>query len=230
MPITLSVLGLLVISLLVSEKIACNKSNSHYKQLTKVSAATKMLASSLMVYFFYANIPIFSIPRLETFSYLIQTALLFSLLGDALLIPKSKSMYFLTGIASFALAHIAFSLAFLELTLDITILAISTVISLFAASYIYSWLMPHLKGHYRLVVPGYLAIILVMVILGSSVGISNQNYWLASGSLLFAISDIFVARNRFVQTEFYNRLIGLPLYYAAQIMIAYGSIKALTLI
>jgi len=79
-------------------------------------------------------------------------------------------------------------------------------------------------------VPGYLIIILVMVILGTSVGIANQQYWLTLGSLLFAISDIFVARNRFIKAGFINRLIGLPLYYVAQIMIAYGAIEVISII
>jgi hypothetical protein len=37
----------------------------------------------------------------------------------------------------------------------------------------------------------------------------------------FYLSDIFVARQRFVQHSFLNRLIGLPLYYLGQFQIAY---------
>jgi hypothetical protein len=44
-----------------------------------------------------------------------------------------------------------------------------------------------------------------------------------NGAFSFYLSDIFVARQRFVQASFWNRLIGLPLYYLGQFQIAYTS-------
>ena len=40
------------------------------------------------------------------------------------------------------------------------------------------------------------------------------------GGLLFWLSDLLVARHRFVRAEPSNRLVGLPLYYAGQYLIA----------
>jgi uncharacterized membrane protein YhhN len=40
------------------------------------------------------------------------------------------------------------------------------------------------------------------------------------GALFFYISDLFVARHRFVRAAFENRLAGLSLYYAGQFMLA----------
>jgi uncharacterized membrane protein YhhN len=40
------------------------------------------------------------------------------------------------------------------------------------------------------------------------------------GAVMFAVSDIFVARDRFVSPSVANRLWGLPLYYAAQLIFA----------
>jgi hypothetical protein len=40
------------------------------------------------------------------------------------------------------------------------------------------------------------------------------------------VSDLFVARDRFVQPGFVNRLLGLPLYYAAQAMLAISTASA----
>jgi hypothetical protein len=37
--------------------------------------------------------------------------------------------------------------------------------------------------------------------------------------VLFYLSDLAVARQRFVHASFVNRAFGLPLYYAAQILI-----------
>jgi uncharacterized membrane protein YhhN len=40
------------------------------------------------------------------------------------------------------------------------------------------------------------------------------------GAVLFAASDLFVARDRFVRPGLANRALGLPLYYAAQVLLA----------
>ena len=42
------------------------------------------------------------------------------------------------------------------------------------------------------------------------------------GAVLFYVSDIFVARDRFVTPSPLNQRIGLPLYYAAQIALAFS--------
>jgi uncharacterized membrane protein YhhN len=42
----------------------------------------------------------------------------------------------------------------------------------------------------------------------------------ALGSLLFYVSDLAVARHRFVRPDFVNRVVGLPLYYAGQFLLA----------
>jgi hypothetical protein len=43
------------------------------------------------------------------------------------------------------------------------------------------------------------------------------------GALGFYVSDIFVARQRFLKTDFVNRLIGLPLYYGGQFLLAFST-------
>jgi hypothetical protein len=43
-----------------------------------------------------------------------------------------------------------------------------------------------------------------------------------TGSLCFYLSDLFVARHRFIKEEYRNRLLGLPLYYAGQFMLAFS--------
>jgi uncharacterized membrane protein YhhN len=42
------------------------------------------------------------------------------------------------------------------------------------------------------------------------------------GAVLFYASDIFVARNRFIESEFLNRLVGLPFYYIGQFLLAFS--------
>jgi hypothetical protein len=43
-----------------------------------------------------------------------------------------------------------------------------------------------------------------------------------SGAIVFYLSDIFVARDTFVRSEYSNRLIGLPLYYLGQFLFAFS--------
>jgi uncharacterized membrane protein YhhN len=43
-----------------------------------------------------------------------------------------------------------------------------------------------------------------------------------TGSLCFYVSDLFVARHRFIKEEYRNRLFGLPLYYTGQFMLAFS--------
>ncbi|MCP4006145.1 MAG: lysoplasmalogenase, partial [bacterium] len=40
------------------------------------------------------------------------------------------------------------------------------------------------------------------------------------GALMFYVSDLAVARDRFVATGFDNRIWGLPLYYCGQLVLA----------
>jgi uncharacterized membrane protein YhhN len=42
------------------------------------------------------------------------------------------------------------------------------------------------------------------------------------GSLCFYVSDVFVARNKFIKEEYQNRLLGLPLYYTGQFLLAFS--------
>jgi len=42
------------------------------------------------------------------------------------------------------------------------------------------------------------------------------------GAILFYLSDLFVARHRFMKQEFVNRLLGLPLYYSGQFLLAFS--------
>jgi len=43
-----------------------------------------------------------------------------------------------------------------------------------------------------------------------------------AGAACFYMSDILVARDRFLSNEFFNRLVGLPLYYLGQFLIAFS--------
>jgi uncharacterized membrane protein YhhN len=73
----------------------------------------------------------------------------------------------------------------------------------------------------------YVAIITVMVI-GAVSLMENGNRAFSgralalAGAILFYLSDIFVARQRFATRNYFNRAVGLPLYFTAQFLIAFS--------
>ena len=144
--------------------------------------------------------------------------------GDVFLIFFVVPKLFLAGLVSFLTGHILYTTAFF-LTSQPEILAwIVGVCGLAVSGAIFAWLRPHL-GRMLIPVAAYMAIITVMVI-GASSLLEEQAVDLSgrilvfSGAILFYCSDIFVARQQFIVSQYVNRLLGLPLYYVAQFMIA----------
>ena len=83
------------------------------------------------------------------------------------------------------------------------------------------WLWPHLSAADR---PPVVAYVLVIVVMCAAATGSSR----AFGSLVpvvaaacFMASDVAVARDRFVVRSVANRLWGLPLYYFAQLLLAW---------
>jgi uncharacterized membrane protein YhhN len=80
----------------------------------------------------------------------------------------------------------------------------------------------------------YIIAITLMLSGASSVfGNSNLNpqgrIMVLVGALSFYFSDVFVARDRFLKKAFFNRLVGLPMYYTGQFLLAFsvGSLRLL---
>ncbi len=69
-------------------------------------------------------------------------------------------------------------------------------------------------------VQAYFAVIAVMATLACGLTAAGGPATVAVGALAFTASDISVARDRFVRPQFLNRAWGLPLYYAAQVLLA----------
>jgi uncharacterized membrane protein YhhN len=66
----------------------------------------------------------------------------------------------------------------------------------------------------------YLAAISVMMVMAAGTHASDHNMFILLGAILFVLSDLAVARNRFVDPAFINRAIGLPIYFTAQLLLA----------
>jgi uncharacterized membrane protein YhhN len=73
-----------------------------------------------------------------------------------------------------------------------------------------------LPSRLRLPVAAYLAAIGAMVALATG----TLRPVVILGAVAFVTADVFVARQRFVVRASVNRLVGLPLYFAAQLLLA----------
>ena len=98
-------------------------------------------------------------------------------------------------------------------------LIIAAAVMVIFAITVLRWLWPHLPDRMRPAVVCYLTAISMMVVLAIG-AVNSIGPLLAFGAVIFAVSDIFVARNQFVIPSVANRLWGLPLYYAAQLIFA----------
>ena len=124
------------------------------------------------------------------------------------------------GLISFLLGHLAYVTGF-TVALPLRDWPILMLVPMGAAGTIaLRWLWPHL-GPRRTSVTAYIIAISIMVWGGVSVSATGALPWTAAaGALLFYLSDVAVARQRFLREDFINRAIGLPTYYVGQLLLA----------
>ena len=156
---------------------------------------------------------------------ILLAGLVFCLGGDVFLALRGDRM-FLFGLISFLTGHLFYVAAFFYLAgaNGWTLTGLAAVI--LAGIPVYRWLAPHL-GNMKGPVILYILVISVMLcgafsVVGASEIPAAARTTVFSGALLFYLSDIFVARQRFIKDAFQNRLIGLPLYYAGQFLLAFS--------
>lgn len=147
----------------------------------------------------------------------IAGALALSLLGDVLLIPHSRAI-FRAGILAFLAGHLAFVAAFAQLHIDRTVGAAVLGADIVVAVVVSRWLLPHVERGLRGAVIAYVVVISAMV----AAACATRVPLVAGGAIAFYLSDLSVARDRFVKPGFINRAWGLPLYYGAQLVLAWS--------
>jgi uncharacterized membrane protein YhhN len=156
------------------------------------------------------------------FGRIIFAGLLLSMSGDMLLIGQTQR-HFLFGLASFLLAHIAYITAFVlsgqnrkwNLSATVPVIAISIVVLM--------WLNPHVPSELAMPVRMYTAVISLMVITAIGARGAGASRLIVAGALMFFVSDLSVAMQRIIVTDFPTIIWGLPLYYAGQLCFAIGA-------
>jgi uncharacterized membrane protein YhhN len=181
---------------------------------------TKTILSCLFI--FTALVQAHLIP---VYFYILLFGLIFCLGGDVFLALPQERM-FLLGLVSFLLGHVLYVVGFFYVADVSQWTWVGCLVGLLVSGLVFWWLRPHL-GSMLIPVIAYIIVITVMVIGAWTVlGDTKLNYAgrlvVFIGAVSFYLSDLFVARDRFLKSEFTNRLIGLPMYYVGQFLLAFS--------
>ncbi|KPK29342.1 MAG: hypothetical protein AMK69_06930 [Nitrospira bacterium SG8_3] len=157
--------------------------------------------------------------------HLLLLGLIFCLLGDVCLALPQQKM-FLLGLVSFLIGHIFYVFGFFSVTHTTAWTWAGSLVVLLVSGTVYGWLRPHL-GEMNIPVVIYIIVISIMIsgacsLLGNAHLAQSGRVMAFVGAVSFYFSDVFVARDRFLKKEFLNRLIGLPMYYAGQFLLAFS--------
>ena len=175
----------------------------------------KMTAATAVLVLVFARSPDPSL-----YLVLIVVALSASWIGDLALTFTGKSA-FAVGLAAFAGAHIAYITAFVSRSrLDLVTLTIWAAVMTVFAILVLRWLAPHRPKDLRIPIALYVVLISAMVAVAFASHATTPDIRIPLGAVAFAASDLFVARQRFVTKSRVNRVVGLPLYFTAQILFA----------
>jgi uncharacterized membrane protein YhhN len=155
----------------------------------------------------------------STYGQLILGALVLGWMGDALLLSRAPKA-FMGGLGAFLLSHVLFAAAFVSGALSAQAMGISAVVAVVFGAGVLRWLLPHAPKEFKGPVLAYVVVILAMCVAAAGHAVASQRWAVLIGALLFAASDISVARDRFVRPGYVNRLWGWPMYFAAQLVLA----------
>ena len=200
----------LLIALLIAEKRA----------IPKWILIFKILLSA-----FFVITAIIQPHPIPSYYYAVLAGLIWGLVGDVCLAIPGKNA-FRAGLVAFLLGHILYVGAFAGLINSSHWFSPAHFVIAAVSIGIFMWLRPHL-GKMLIPVAAYIIVISVMMAAASVVffntPVNPAGGWsVLIGALCFYVSDILVARDRFVAPQFVNRLTGLPMYYAGQFLIAFS--------
>jgi len=189
---------------------------AEYRESQKLKYFTKPLASAGFV-----GVALQADATSSSYGRCVLLALICCWLGDILLIPKGSGKAFLGGLAAFLIGHLVYTVAFMLNGIDMRVFGAALTLLAGAGLAITKWLIPHVKPGMQPAVLAYIVAICVMAAASLATSVAVSRPAIAIGALLFLCSDLAVARQRFIQSTFMNKLWGLPLYYAGQVILAY---------
>ncbi len=163
------------------------------------------------------------VPKVSQYNWLIATGLLFSVIGDIMLM-KTVSL-FLLGLVSFLIAHLFYIAAFLKRRKTLSIVS---SLPFFAYGVLFFLFLRSSLGEKIIPVTFYILIITVM--LWRSFVQRNNNpvaKWAFIGALFFLASDSMIAIYAFVEPFFLDHFFAIATYWIAQFLIYLSTSKIL---
>ena len=186
-----------------------------WKGLPAVRAVSKPLAS---LGFIVAAVGFGALD--SRYGNIVLAGLVLGAIGDVCLLGQAKK-YFIAGLVSFLLGHVAYVVAFGGLPISLTPALVAAAVITPLMALIARWVFPYAPDM-RVPIGIYMLVIAAMCVVAIGAGAAGAPWMIPVGALMFTASDIAVVRDRFVAPGFMNRLWGLPLYYAAQLIIAWS--------
>jgi uncharacterized membrane protein YhhN len=201
---------ILLVGLLYFEKIGSQKG--------------KLPSKSILSCLFIFTVLVQAHP-IPVYYHLLLAGLICCLAGDVFLAMPQDRM-FLLGLVSFLLGHVFYGISFFYVADVSRWTWIGGLAAFSVSALVFYWLRPHL-GDMLIPVAAYIIVITVMAVGACTVlgdaGLNFIGRLLAfAGAVSFYLSDLFVARERFLKPEYANRLIGLPMYYCGQFLLAFS--------
>ena len=152
----------------------------------------------------------------------ILAGLLACWLGDYL--GPLGTEYFLGSVAAFLVAHLLFMGAFFSHGVIPARAAEALLLLLPSVILVGLWLLPHVEGALLGPVAAYIVVITAMVAAAWGMRPGPGRWLLVVAAVLFYISDIFVARWKFVAPgDSLNAFLCYPLYYTSCLLFAFSA-------
>lgn len=204
--------GVIFIVFLMLREIFTYRKNKLLKYLlTPLVSAVVIITALLSFKYYYGN----------TYNYIIITGLVFSLIGDTMLMIEEVNL-FIQGLIFFLFAQISYAFAF-AINYHFEAWNIFIAACLFAVVIIFFKIIKKKAAGKAYPVLIYMLVISAMVFFAVSrlnYGASAKGVLVSIGALLFLISDILVAVNEFVKELPNGTIIVWAIYAPAQLLIA----------
>ncbi len=151
---------------------------------------------------------------------------LFLCLGGDICLALPGERIFKLGLASFLLGHVLYIVSFSRLVEFTNWTSPAGFLIAVPSAFIFIRLRPHLG---RMFLPVFFYILVITVMVFGALAVFSRpgadfsgRAFILAGASSFYVSDVFVARDKFIRQAYFNRLIGLPLYYVGQFLLAFS--------
>lgn len=199
-------------------------------ELPPLHYATKPLFMIVLMLFHWKQLGGLS----SFFSTTIQFGLFFSWIGDiALMYDEKIAILFVVGLGAFLIAHLGYAAAFMRNIKDSNSRFNVSKSALMALPFItitgcfFLYMKDGLPADLFIPVLAYTIVISLMGIIAAArhghVDSKSFNYILI-GAILFILSDMVIAINKFIIDFDYDAILNMALYLTGQFMIAVGAI------